>query len=135
MSVLVIAEAGVNHNGSLDNAKKMVDIAKDAGADCIKFQTFVAENIVTKSAKKAEYQKKQTDSAESQFDMLKKLELSFDDFVVLKKYCDTRKIAFLSTAFDFDSIDFLKNLHTQIYEQPQAAHQACVQQSPASAVR
>lgn len=118
MSVFVIAEAGVNHNGSLTNAKKMVDIAKEAGADCIKFQTFVAKNIVTKRAAKAEYQKKQTDSAESQFEMLKNLELSFDDFIELKKYCDTRKIEFLSTAFDFDSVDFLNNLGMRIWKIP-----------------
>jgi N,N'-diacetyllegionaminate synthase len=74
MSVYIIAEAGVNHNGSIELAKKMVDKAKEAGVDCIKFQTFVSENIVSKNADKAEYQKQETDANESQFDMLKKLE-------------------------------------------------------------
>lgn len=110
MSVYVIAEAGVNHNGSLELAKTLVDCAKDAGADCIKFQTFIAKNIASKNARKAEYQKQQTDSNESQLDMLKKLELSFDEFLELNGYCKERQIEFLSTAFDFDSIAFLNRL-------------------------
>ncbi len=110
MSIFVIAEAGVNHNGSLELAKKLVDTAKDSGADCVKFQTFISKNIVSKNAVKADYQKKQTKTEESQQDMLKKLELSFDDFVELNQYCSEKNIEFLSTAFDFDSIDFLNSL-------------------------
>ncbi len=106
----MIAEAGVNHNGSLELAKKLVDTAKDSGADCVKFQTFISKNIVSKNAVKADYQKKQTKTEESQQDMLKKLELSFDDFVELNQYCSEKNIEFLSTAFDFDSIDFLNSL-------------------------
>jgi N,N'-diacetyllegionaminate synthase len=110
MSVYIIAEAGVNHNGSLELAKKLVDKAKDAGADCIKFQTFIAKNIASKNAKKAEYQLESTDSEESQLDMLRKLELSFAEFVELYDYCINNSIEFLSTGFDFDSIDFLHSL-------------------------
>jgi len=118
MSVYIIAEAGVNHNGSLELAKKMVDKAKEAGADCIKFQTFMTENLVTKNADKAEYQKKQTNSRESQFDMLRNLELSFDEFVELREYCQEKEIEFLSTAFDFDSIDFLNRLGMKKWKIP-----------------
>lgn len=110
MSVFVIAEAGVNHNGSLELAKKLVDAAKDAGADCVKFQTFVSKNVVSKNAVKAEYQKQQTQAEESQHDMLKKLELSFNEFLELNEYSKSKDIEFLSTAFDFDSIDFLDNI-------------------------
>lgn len=118
MSVYIIAEAGVNHNGSLELAKKLVDKAKDAGADCIKFQTFVAANLTSKSASKAEYQKQQTDSNESQYEMLKKLELSFDEFVQLNEYCKKKDIEFLSTAFDFDSIEFLNSIDMGIWKIP-----------------
>ena len=118
LSVLIIAEAGVNHNGSLILAKKLVDVAKDAGADCIKFQTFLAKNIVSKNAVKAEYQKIQTTADESQYDMLKKLELSFDEFVEINKYCKKKSIGFMSTAFDFDSIDFLDSLKMAIWKIP-----------------
>jgi N,N'-diacetyllegionaminate synthase len=118
MSVFIIAEAGVNHNGSLELAKKMVDSAKDAGADCIKFQTFVAKNIASKNTNKAEYQKRETNSEESQLEMLKKLELSFDEFVELNEYCKFKKIEFLSTGFDLDSIDFLNSLNMKIWKVP-----------------
>lgn len=118
MSVFVIAEAGVNHNGRLDLAKKLVDAAKEAGADCIKFQTFVSKNIVSKTAAKADYQKEQTDSEESQYDMLKKLELSFEDFEALNAYCKHKAIEFMSTAFDFDSIDFLERLGMDTWKVP-----------------
>ena len=118
MSVFVIAEAGVNHNGSLELAKKLVDAAKDAGADCVKFQTFVSKNIVSKNAVKAEYQKQQTAPEESQQDMLKKLELSFDEFVELNEYCKSKDIEFMSTAFDFDSIDFLDGLEMGTWKIP-----------------
>jgi len=107
LKVFVIAEAGINHNGELKLAKKLVDAAKDAGADCIKFQTFISKNLTTKNASKAEYQK-QTKSEESQYDMLKRYELSFDEFSELSRYCQDKNIEFLSTAFDFESIEFLK---------------------------
>jgi len=118
MSVFIIAEAGVNHNGNLELARKLVDAAKDAGADCVKFQTFVSSNIVSKSAVKAEYQKQQTKSEESQLDMLKKLELSFNQFVELNEYCKSKDIEFMSTAFDFDSIDFLDSLGMRTWKIP-----------------
>ena len=115
--VFIIAEAGVNHNGSLDLAYQLIDVAKDAGADAIKFQTFKAENVVSELADKAEYQKKTTGSDKSQLEMIKKLELSFEDFVKLKKYCDKKEIMFLSTPFDYQSIDFLYDL-VDIYKIP-----------------
>ena len=118
MSVYIIAEAGVNHNGSFDLAKKLVDKAKEAGADCIKFQTFVSSNLVSKSANKAEYQKQQTNTKESQYEMLRKLELSFDDFAELSKYCKSKEIEFVSTAFDLDSIDFLNQLDMPFWKIP-----------------
>lgn len=118
MSIYIIAEAGVNHNGSFELAKKMVDEAKAAGADCIKFQTFVSKSLVSKTAGKAAYQKKTTDADESQLDMLKNLELSFAEFAALKAYCETKKIDFLSTAFDFESIDFLESLGMEIWKIP-----------------
>jgi N,N'-diacetyllegionaminate synthase len=115
--VFIIAEAGVNHNGRLDLAYQLIDVAKDAGADAVKFQTFKAENVVSRLADKAEYQKKTTGSNESQFEMIKKLEISFDDFIKLKKYCDKKEIIFLSTPFDHQSIDFLYDL-IDIYKIP-----------------
>jgi len=115
--VFIIAEAGVNHNGSLDLAYQLIDIAKDAGADAVKFQTFKTENNISKLADKAEYQKKTTGSNKSQLEMIKKLEISFDDFVKLKKYCDKKGIMFLSTPFDHQSIDFLYDL-VDIYKIP-----------------
>jgi len=108
--VFIIAEAGVNHNGSLELAHKLVDVSKEAGVDAVKFQTFKAENVVSKTAEKAEYQKKTTGTAESQFEMIKKLELSFKDFEKIKQYCDKKGIIFLSTPFDYESADFLENL-------------------------
>lgn len=118
MNVYIIAEAGVNHNGSLELAKKLVDSAKDSGADCIKFQTFIAKNIASKNADKAEYQKQQINSDESQLEMLSKLELTFNEFVELNEYCNSKKIEFLSTAFDFESIDFLKSLNMKKWKIP-----------------
>jgi len=115
--VFIIAEAGVNHNGSLDLAYQLIDVAKDAGADAVKFQTFKAENVVSKLADKAEYQKKTTGSDKSQLEMIKKLEISSEDFVKIKKYCDKREIMFLSTPFDHQSIDFLYDL-VDIYKIP-----------------
>lgn len=115
--VFVIAEAGVNHNGSLENAKKLVLAAKESGADAIKFQTFKTENLVTVDAEKAKYQKETTDSG-SQFEMLKKLELSYDEFTEVKDFCVEQGIKFFSTAFDLDSVDFLYNLGMDIWKIP-----------------
>lgn len=107
MSVFVIAEAGVNHNGSFDLAKKLVDVAKQAKADAVKFQTFRADSLVTRSGKQADYQIENTGKVESQQDMIRRLELSFDDFRELQTYCEKVGILFLSTAFDLDSLKFL----------------------------
>jgi N,N'-diacetyllegionaminate synthase len=106
----IIAEAGVNHNGSLDMAKALVDAAADAGADAVKFQTFKAGKLVTRTAEKATYQKKSGDTGESQHAMLCKLELSNDDHLALISHCGQRGIQFLSTAFDSDSAGFLDSL-------------------------
>lgn len=108
--VYIIAEAGVNHNGKLDLALELVDIAKNAGADAVKFQTFCTEGLVTRTAEKASYQKQTTDKSQNQFEMLKALELSQNDFIRLKEYCDQREIEFLSTPFDKVSICFLNDL-------------------------
>lgn len=110
MSVYIIAEAGVNHNGRIDLAKTMVDKAIDAGADCIKFQTFIPEKIVSGNAAKADYQKQQTVNDETQLEMLKKLALSFEEFRELYRYCEEKNIEFISTPFDFESIVFLESL-------------------------
>jgi len=118
MSVYIIAEAGVNHNGSIDLAKKLVDKAKEAGANCIKFQTFISDNLVSKNANKADYQKQQTDTEESQYEMLRNLELSFEDFTELNEYCKTNGIEFVSTAFDLDSVDFLNQLDMPFWKIP-----------------
>ncbi len=107
--VFIIAEAGVNHNGNCDMAFKLVDAAVEAGANAVKFQTFKAENLVTKNAAKAEYQKQTTDSNESQFAMLKRLELAYEAHYELIDYCKNKGIEFLSTAFDIESLDFLVN--------------------------
>lgn len=106
----IIAEAGVNHNGSLDLAKKLVDVAKNAGADAVKFQTFTARNLVTQKAGTADYQKKNVGKNGTQFEMLEKLEMSQGDFKELKKYCDKEKIIFLSTPHTEDSVDLLNPL-------------------------
>ena len=116
--VFIIAEAGVNHNGSLELAKLMADKSVEAGVDCIKFQTFKSENLVNKEAKKAEYQINNTGSNDSQYSMLKKLELSYSDFSELKSYCDKKGIMFLSTPFDLESIDFLADLGMKIFKVP-----------------
>lgn len=116
--VCIIAEAGVNHNGDINIAKNMVDMAKKAGVDYIKFQTFVPEKLVSRYAEKAEYQKKTTDVAESQLDMLRKLSLPEDAFVSLKEYCDEVGIGFISTPFDLESIDFLEKLGMDFWKIP-----------------
>ena len=117
MSVYIIAEAGVNHNGSLDLACRLVDAAKAAGADCVKFQTFRSENLVSHSAQKAAYQQDTTGSG-SQINMLKKLELSYHEFLALKAYCDKAGISFLSTPFDLESIDFLNSIDMPFWKIP-----------------
>lgn len=117
MSVYIIAEAGVNHNGSFELACRLVDAAKTAGVDCIKFQTFKSKNLVSHSAQKADYQKGTTGDG-SQVDMLKKLELSYIDFLKLKEYCDKAGITFLSTPFDFDSIEFLNSIEMPFWKIP-----------------
>lgn len=112
MSVYIIAEAGVNHNGQLDLAYKLCDKAKQAGVDAIKFQTWKTENIVTKSTKLADYQDANTGNiADYQFDMLKVLELSYNDFLAIKDYCKTIELEFLSTPDDEESLDFLASLN------------------------
>jgi len=114
----VIAEAGVNHNGSQDLAKKLVDVAVEAGADAIKFQTFKAEKLVTRNAKKASYQKSTTSEAETHYDMIKKLELDEDDHREIIHYCNEKNIMFLSTPFDHDSIVMLDNFKMPIFKIP-----------------
>lgn len=107
--VFIIAEAGDNHNGDVSLAYKLIDVAKESGADAVKFQTFITEEIISKDAEMAEYQKKNTGVEESQFDMVKKLELSFDDFKNLQEYCHKIGIKFMTTAFDLRSVDFVVN--------------------------
>jgi len=116
--VFIIAEAGVNHNGSIDLAKKLIDVASESGADAVKFQTFKATNLISKSAEKADYQKQTTDNKESQYDMIKKLELDLDTHKELITYCKTKNIMFLSTPFDHDSIELLNNLELEIFKIP-----------------
>jgi len=108
--VFIIAEAGVNHNGDLVLAKRLIDAAAYAGVDAVKFQTWQTDLIVTKSAEMAEYQQKNTGIQESQYNMLKKLELSYNDFRELKDYCDKKNIMFMSTADEESSADFLNEL-------------------------
>ena len=116
---IIIAEAGVNHNGSLELAKKLVDIAADAGADFVKFQTFKADKLVSKDAKKADYQQQNmNDGDDTQYSMLKKLELSEAMHHELISYCQTKGIKFLSTAFDVDGIDFLDSLKLELFKIP-----------------
>lgn len=116
--VFIIAEAGVNHNGSLENAKKLIDVAASAGADAVKFQTFNTDNLVCKDVLKADYQLKATPKKESQYDMLKKLELDFYDHKELKNYCQKKEILFLSTPFDIDSVQLLNKLEISIFKIP-----------------
>jgi N,N'-diacetyllegionaminate synthase len=116
--VFIIAEAGVNHNGNLDIAKKMIKSAYQAGADAVKFQTFKAGKIVCANAVKAEYQTKITDVDETQFEMLKKLELTYSDHLELLSCCKYYGIEFLSTPFDLDSIKLLEKIGMRIYKIP-----------------
>jgi N,N'-diacetyllegionaminate synthase len=117
-NVFIIAEAGVNHNGNMDLAKQLIDKAVEAKVDAVKFQTFIAENVISKYAQKADYQKETTGANESQLDMVKKLQLSFDDFIALKKYAESKNIMFLSTPFDMESIDFLATLKMGLWKIP-----------------
>ena len=116
--VTIIAEAGVNHNGDINIAKKMVDAAKLAGVDYVKFQTFTPEKLVSRYAEKAEYQKETTGNSETQLEMLEKLSLTNDNFKQLKEYCDNIEIGFISTPFDLDSIDFLEQLNMDFWKVP-----------------
>lgn len=115
MRTLVIAEAGVNHNGDIKLAKKLIAVAAEAGADLVKFQTFVTASNISRSAPKAEYQKGSTDPEESQYEMVRKLELSKDDHLELIEECKKRKVGFFSTAFDATSIDMLEELNVSDY--------------------
>jgi N,N'-diacetyllegionaminate synthase len=116
--VLIIAEAGVNHNGDMALARQLIDAAADAGADLVKFQTFNANRLVTRSAKKADYQSQATGASESQHDMLRRLELSESMHHGLIAHCATRNIGFFSTGFDHESIDMLLGLGQQIFKIP-----------------
>jgi len=118
MSVFIIAEAGVNHNGSVDLAKQLIDVASISGADAVKFQTFKAENLVARNTQKADYQKQTTDASESQFDMIKKLELDVETHKELIAYCQEKDIMFLSAPFDHESINLLSDLRLQIFKIP-----------------
>lgn len=114
----IIAEAGVNHNGDIKLAKKLIDIAKETGADAVKFQTFKAEEVVTKSAEKARYQKETTGAAESQLEMIKKLELTEKNFDELFTYAQEKEIIFLSSPFDKGSVDLLDELGVPVFKIP-----------------
>ena len=118
MKTFIIAEAGVNHNGSLEIAKKLIDVAVEAKVDAVKFQTFKSEKLVSKNAKKACYQEQSTSKSESQLEMLKKLELDINAHDILINYCKEKNIMFLSTAFDLDSIDLLNKLGIEIFKIP-----------------
>lgn len=118
MSIFIIAEAGVNHDGSLEIAKALIDVAAQSGADAVKFQTFKADKLVSKTAQKASYQKQTTDADESQYAMIKKLELDERAHHELIKYCAQKNILFLSTPFDHESIDLLADLGMEIFKIP-----------------
>lgn len=113
---IVIAEIGPNHNGSLKTAKKLIVEAKKCGADYVKFQTFITEDIIINNAEKASYQKKNSNRKETQFEMLKKLELSFKSFEILKKFADKQKIKFLTTCFDNNSLNFVKKFNMDYHK-------------------
>jgi N,N'-diacetyllegionaminate synthase len=118
LSVYIIAEAGVNHNGQFELAKKMIEVAKVSGVDAIKFQTFCAHKLVIAKSPKAEYQEKSTGKDESQLEMLKKLELSKNEFIELKHYCDKLGIEFLSSPFDLESLEFLHSIGLKYWKIP-----------------
>lgn len=114
--VFIIAEAGVNHNGDISKAKELIDAAVEAGVDAVKFQTFNTDKLTTKKAPKADYQNETTDKNESQYDMLKKLELSKEEHIILKEYCEKKNINFMSTPFSFDTVDLLEEIGIDIYK-------------------
>ena len=114
----IVAEAGINHNGSLDMARQLVDVAAQAGADAVKFQTFKAEKVISVSAPKATYQLETTDAHESQLEMAKRLELPFDAFRELDNHCRQRGLLFMSTPFDEESVDFLAGLDVPVLKIP-----------------
>ena len=114
-STLIIAEIGVNHNGSIELAKKMIKSASECGVDAVKFQTFKSEELVTNNAKTADYQEKNT-NAQSQLEMLKKLELTFDDFKQLKEFAEKNNVMFISSPFDINSVDLLEKLEVPLYK-------------------
>ena len=118
MSVFFIAEAGVNHNGSIEVAKQLIDVASQCGADAVKFQTFKAENLVSKNALKANYQIQNSSKNETQFDMIKRLELDFEAHKELMAYSYSKKIMFLSSPFDNASIELLNDLNVEIFKIP-----------------
>lgn len=118
MSCFIIAEAGVNHNGDINLAYKLCDAAKNAGANAVKFQIFDPDKLVTKNAKKADYQNKNDHSSSTQYEMLKKLALSFEDFKNISNYCNKLDIEFMATAFDEESVDFLYNLGVSVIKIP-----------------
>ena len=118
MSVKIIAEAGVNHNGSLELAKKMALCAKEAGADVVKYQTAVPKLVVSVFAEKADYQKRETGSAESQLEMVRRIHFGFEEHRELKAYCEAIGIEYLSTAFDLKSVDFLASLDLPVWKIP-----------------
>ena len=115
---IIIAEAGVNHNGNIETAKRLIDVASDAGVDYVKFQTFKANKIVTRQAKRADYQNKNTENLDTQYEMLKKLELNEDSHHLLIKYCNDKGIKFLSTGFDLDSLEFLHKIGIRLAKIP-----------------
>ncbi len=117
--VIIIAEAGVNHNGDIENAYKLIDAAVESGVDYVKFQTFSAEKLVSPDAKKAAYQSKNIgDGNDYQYDMLKKLELSHEDHLLLMDYCNQKDIKFFSTAFDVEGVDYLNQLGLDMFKIP-----------------
>lgn len=118
MKTLIIAEAGVNHNGDINLARKLIDVAADVGADCVKFQTFTADKLVTVNANKADYQSQAIGAAESQHAMLRNLELTRDMHEVLIAHCKSKRIQFLSTGFDTESIDLLAELGLDCFKIP-----------------
>ena len=118
MKTLIIAEAGVNHNGNFEIAKQLVDKAVEAGADIVKFQTCKAENVISRYADKAEYQKVTTGEADSQLEMVRKLMLTYEEYGKLKEYCDEKDITFLSTAFDLPSVDYLHSIGMKMWKIP-----------------
>ena len=116
--IFIIAEAGVNHNGDMEIARKLIDAASDSGADAVKFQTFQAKKLVCRTARKAGYQLETTDASETQYEMLKKLELTRQMHIELMEYCDQKNIMFLSTPFDAESIRLLADLGLQVFKIP-----------------